>query len=223
MRRGRSGTKATGVLDGPIPWLNEEFRAAGTVHVGGRERVLGFRRRPARRPSRAPVRAPRPAERHRPKRSGAQAHRLGLRRPVVGADWAAHSDRMDAQLERFASRLPRPHPRLSRADQPLTMSVVAAADEQERTTEGVVVRAHRWLCACDHTTPALDKSAQIVRKERTPSADGRGWRRPGRRDCLPLARAVILASSSGSPAEPGRASDGMAALRRASGSGGRVR
>jgi len=108
-RYGPATIKVDWALDGPIPWLNEEVRGAGTVHVGGAERELlasvaasqrGLPERPfllvgqqsVADPSRAPA----------GKHTG-WAYTHG---PQRGVDWAAeqerHVARIEAQIERFA-------------------------------------------------------------------------------------------------------------------------
>jgi phytoene dehydrogenase-like protein len=106
---GPATLKVDWALDGPIPWLNDEVRGAGTVHVGGGERELLASIAAAQRglpeqpfmllgqqsvadPSRAPE-----------GRHTAWAYTRG---PQTGVDWVAerdrHVERMEAQVERFA-------------------------------------------------------------------------------------------------------------------------
>ena len=108
-RYGPATVKVDWALDGEIPWEAPDVRGAGTVHVGGNEDELvrtiadSQDRLPGRPflllgqqslgdPSRAP------AGRHT-----AWAYTRG---PQVGIDWraevAAHVDRIEAQVERFA-------------------------------------------------------------------------------------------------------------------------
>ena len=104
-RMGPATLKLDWALDGPIPWEAPELRAAGTVHAGGGEAEMlatvgaSARELPARPflllgqqsladPSRAP------AGKHT-----AWAYTHG---PRDGGDWAAHAERVEAQVERFA-------------------------------------------------------------------------------------------------------------------------
>jgi phytoene dehydrogenase-like protein len=92
-------------LDGPIPWESEAARGAGTVHVGGLEDELlatvresrdGLPARPflllGQQSVADPTRAP--AGKHT-----AWAYTHG---PAAGVDWAAHAERVEAQVERYA-------------------------------------------------------------------------------------------------------------------------
>ena len=106
---GPATVKVDWALDGQIPWLAEEVRGAGTVHVGGGEDELvatlaasarGLPERPflllgqqtVADPSRAPE-----------GRHTAWAYTHG---PRDGVDWAVeldrHVERMEAQVERYA-------------------------------------------------------------------------------------------------------------------------
>jgi phytoene dehydrogenase-like protein len=106
---GPSTLKVDWALDGPIPWINEEVRGAGTVHVGGGEAEMlasvlasehGLPDNPfmllGQQSVADPTRAP--AGRHT-----AWAYTHG---PNEGVDWRAqqerHVERMEAQVERFA-------------------------------------------------------------------------------------------------------------------------
>jgi phytoene dehydrogenase-like protein len=106
---GAATLKVDWALDGPIPWLAEEVRGAGTVHVGGAEEELLESLAAARRglPDRPflllgqqtvadPSRAP--AGQHT-----AWAYTHG---PLRGVYWAGEQDglveRIEAQVERFA-------------------------------------------------------------------------------------------------------------------------
>jgi phytoene dehydrogenase-like protein len=106
---GPATLKVDWALDGRIPWLNEEVRGAGTVHVGGAEREFlatveqsrrGLPEHPflllGQQSVADPTRAP--AGKHT-----AWAYTHG---PAGGVDWAAeearHVERMEAQVERFA-------------------------------------------------------------------------------------------------------------------------
>jgi len=105
---GPATLKVDWALDGPIPWLNEEVRGAGTVHVGGGEQDLlrsieesgnGLPARPVlllgqqsiADPSRAPT-----------GKHTAWAYTHG----PASADWVAkqdqHVEAMEQQVERFA-------------------------------------------------------------------------------------------------------------------------
>jgi phytoene dehydrogenase-like protein len=103
-RLGAGTMKLDWALDGPIPWENEAVRGAGTVHVGGAEPELlatiaaqadGLPERPflllgqqsVADPSRAPE-----------GKHTAWAYTHG----PAGADWSAHPERMEAQVERYA-------------------------------------------------------------------------------------------------------------------------
>ena len=106
---GPATVKVDWALDGPIPWLAEEVRGAGTVHVGGGEdELVGDDRGVGARLARTAVPAARPADGRRPDaRAGRPAHRLGVHaRPPRGVDWAGeldrHVQRMEAQVERYA-------------------------------------------------------------------------------------------------------------------------
>jgi phytoene dehydrogenase-like protein len=107
--QGPATLKLDWALDGPIPWLNEAVRGAGTVHVGGGEQELlaavgqsrdGLSEHPflllGQQSVADPTRAP--AGKHT-----AWAYTHG---PAHGVDWAAeqarHVERMEAQVERFA-------------------------------------------------------------------------------------------------------------------------
>lgn len=106
---GASTLKVDWALDGPIPWINEEVRGAGTVHVGGSEdtmlaSVAAAQDRLPRNPFLLvgqqsvadPTRAP--VGKHT-----AWAYTHG---PRHGVDWVAeeraHVARMEAQIERYA-------------------------------------------------------------------------------------------------------------------------
>jgi phytoene dehydrogenase-like protein len=106
---GPSTLKVDWALDGVIPWVNEEVRGAGTVHVGGSEAEMlaaieaaehGLPDNPfmllGQQSVADPTRAP--AGRHT-----AWAYTHG---PNEGVDWRAeqdrHVERMEAQVERFA-------------------------------------------------------------------------------------------------------------------------
>ncbi|HWI73568.1 MAG TPA: NAD(P)/FAD-dependent oxidoreductase, partial [Baekduia sp.] len=106
---GPATLKVDWALDGPIPWINEEVRGAGTVHVGGSEEELldtvatSERRLPERpflllgqQTVADPTRAP--AGKHT-----AWAYTHG---PRDGVDWeaqtAAHVERVEAHVERYA-------------------------------------------------------------------------------------------------------------------------
>ena len=104
---GPATVKVDWALDGPIPWLAEEVRGAGTVHVGGGE-ARSSRRSPlgARAPGAAflllgqqtvadPSRAPEG-------RHTAWAYTHGPRDGVDGGRARPHVERMEAQVERFA-------------------------------------------------------------------------------------------------------------------------
>ncbi|MBJ7330936.1 MAG: NAD(P)/FAD-dependent oxidoreductase [Solirubrobacteraceae bacterium] len=106
---GASTLKLDWALDGPIPWINDEVRKAGTVHVGGSEdaflaSVAASRHALPEDPFLLvgqqsvadPTRAP--AGKHT-----AWAYTHG---PQHGVDWSAeqgrHVERMEAQIERYA-------------------------------------------------------------------------------------------------------------------------
>ena len=106
---GPATVKVDWALDGPIPWLAEEVRSAGTVHVGGGEAELvatiaasahGLPERPflllGQQTVADPTRAP-------DGRHTAWAYTHG---PRAGVDWAGelarHVQRMEAQVERYA-------------------------------------------------------------------------------------------------------------------------
>jgi phytoene dehydrogenase-like protein len=103
-RLGPATMKLDWALDGPIPWLNEQVRTAGTVHVGGAEDEFlatvaasqtGLPERPfllvGQQSIADPTRAP--AGKHT-----AWAYTHG----PANADWAPHAERMEAQVERYA-------------------------------------------------------------------------------------------------------------------------
>jgi phytoene dehydrogenase-like protein len=127
---GAATLKVDWALDGPVPWLNEEVRGAGTVHVGGDEPAFlesvsqsrsGLPERPfllfgqqtVADPSRAP------AGKHT-----AWAYTHG---PQRGVDWRAEQDafvgRIEAQVERFAPGF---------GDRILARHVLGPADLQAR-------------------------------------------------------------------------------------------
>jgi phytoene dehydrogenase-like protein len=106
---GASTLKVDWALDGPIPWINEGVRGAGTVHVGGSEdeflasvaaSYTGLPEHPflllGQQSVADPTRAP--AGQHT-----AWAYTHG---PQHGVDWAReqdhHVERVEAQVERFA-------------------------------------------------------------------------------------------------------------------------
>jgi phytoene dehydrogenase-like protein len=108
-RYGPATVKVDWALDGPIPWLAESLRGAGTVHVGGDEpevvaTIAESRERLPPRPFMLlgqqsladPTRAP--AGKHT-----AWAYTHG---PRAGIDWGKeldrHVERMEAQVERYA-------------------------------------------------------------------------------------------------------------------------
>jgi phytoene dehydrogenase-like protein len=108
-RYGAATVKVDWALDGPIPWLAEAVRGAGTVHVGGSEEELvatidasarGLPERPflllGQQTVADPTRAP--AGKHT-----AWAYTHG---PQDGVDWAVeldrHLQRIEAQVERYA-------------------------------------------------------------------------------------------------------------------------
>jgi phytoene dehydrogenase-like protein len=108
-RYGAATIKVDWALDGPIPWLNDETRRAGTVHLSGDEPEMldAVRRSYSSLPDRPfmllgqqtvadPTRAP--AGKHT-----AWAYTHG---PRDGVDYAAetdrHVERMEAQVERYA-------------------------------------------------------------------------------------------------------------------------
>ena len=108
-RYGPATVKVDWALDGPIPWLAEQVRGAGTVHVGGGEDELvetiaasarGLPERPflllGQQTVADPTRAP-------DGKHTAWAYTHG---PPTGVDWAAeldrHVERMEAQVERYA-------------------------------------------------------------------------------------------------------------------------
>ncbi len=107
---GPATVKVDWALEAPIPWLNDEVRGAGTVHVGGSEEEFlasvgdGARRRCRRtRSCCSASRASRTA-RARPATSTPRGPTRTRRRQ--GIDWSAeldrHVERMEAQIERFA-------------------------------------------------------------------------------------------------------------------------
>ena len=106
---GPATIKVDWALDGPVPWINEEVRTAGTVHVGGDEAeflaaieqshhrlpdspFLLFGQQSVADPTRAPE-----------GKHTAWAYTHG---PQRGVDWRAEQDghvaRIEAQVERFA-------------------------------------------------------------------------------------------------------------------------
>jgi phytoene dehydrogenase-like protein len=106
---GPATIKVDWALDGPIPWLAEELRASGTVHVGGIEHELvetigtsktGLPERPfmllGQQSLADPTRAPEG-------KHTAWAYTHG---PQLGVDWAAeqdrHVERMEAHIESYA-------------------------------------------------------------------------------------------------------------------------
>ena len=108
-RYGPATVKVDWALDGPIPWLAEEVRGAGTVHVGGGEDELlatiaasatGLPERPflllGQQSLSDPTRAPEG-------KHTAWAYTHG---PREGIDWRAelarHVERVEAQVERYA-------------------------------------------------------------------------------------------------------------------------
>jgi phytoene dehydrogenase-like protein len=107
--QGPATLKVDWALDGPIPWVNEEVRGAGTVHVGGGEQAFlasveqsrrGLPEHPflllGQQSVADPTRAP--AGKHT-----AWAYTHG---PAEGVDWAGeqerHVERIEAQVERYA-------------------------------------------------------------------------------------------------------------------------
>jgi phytoene dehydrogenase-like protein len=108
-RYGPATVKVDWALDGPIPWLAEEVRGAGTVHVGGGEQELldtiaasgrGLPQRPflllGQQTVSDPTRAP----------EGKHTGWAYTHGPRDGLDWAneldRHVQRMEAQVERYA-------------------------------------------------------------------------------------------------------------------------
>jgi phytoene dehydrogenase-like protein len=108
-RYGPATVKVDWALDGPIPWLAEEVRGAGTVHVGGGEQELvatiaasasGLPERPflllGQQTVADPTRAP-------DGKHTAWAYTHG---PQRGVDWPAeldhHVERIERQVERYA-------------------------------------------------------------------------------------------------------------------------
>jgi phytoene dehydrogenase-like protein len=106
---GLATVKVDWALEGPIPWLAQAVRGAGTVHVGGSEEEVvatlaasarGLPARPflllGQQSVADPTRAPEG-------RHTAWAYTHG---PQVGVDWAGeldrHVERMEAQVERYA-------------------------------------------------------------------------------------------------------------------------
>ncbi len=106
-RPGPATIKVDWALSGPIPWAAAEARAAGTVHVGGDETEVldttsftgGLPERPfmllGQQSLADPTRAP--AGKHT-----AWAYTHGPHTVDYRADTAAHVERMEAQVERFA-------------------------------------------------------------------------------------------------------------------------
>ncbi len=77
---GPATVKVDWALDGPIPWLAEEVRGAGTVHVGGGEdELVATIAASARGLPERPFLLARSADGRRPDaRAGGPAHRLGV-------------------------------------------------------------------------------------------------------------------------------------------------
>jgi phytoene dehydrogenase-like protein len=106
-RPGPATVKVDWALSGPIPWVSEEARVAGTVHVGGDEaevlastaQVTGLAERPflllGQQSLADPSRAP--AGRHT-----AWAYTHGPHDVDYEAEMDRHVDRIEAQVERFA-------------------------------------------------------------------------------------------------------------------------
>jgi phytoene dehydrogenase-like protein len=103
-RVGAATMKLDWALDGPIPWLNEQARGAGTVHVGGAEDEFlatvgashtALPERPflllGQQTVADPTRAPEG-------KHTAWAYTHG----PAAADWAPHAERIEAQVERYA-------------------------------------------------------------------------------------------------------------------------
>ena len=104
-RPGASTIKVDWALDGPIPWVNEDARRAGTVHVAGTEAELleavttAHERLPEK-----PFLLLGQQSVHDPTRAPAGKHTAWAytHGPAGWTDFSRHVERIEAQVERFA-------------------------------------------------------------------------------------------------------------------------
>ena len=108
-RYGPSTIKVDWALDGPVPWLAEEVREAGTIHVGGGEgEVVSTLRAAGERLPERPFMLAGQQSVADPTRAPAGKHTLWAytHGPREGVDWAVeqerHVERMEAHLEDYA-------------------------------------------------------------------------------------------------------------------------
>ncbi|MFZ0090451.1 MAG: NAD(P)/FAD-dependent oxidoreductase [Solirubrobacteraceae bacterium] len=106
-RLGPATLKVDWALDGPIPWTSDEARRAGTIHVGGGEGELLAAGPPGGDLPERPFVLLGQQTLADPTRAPAGKHTAwGYTHGPASADWAAvgaaHVERMEAQIERFA-------------------------------------------------------------------------------------------------------------------------